>query len=158
MATNRGLTVREHERQQIEMPVEFVIDEDHRGQVRFSGASGAIDQHTVGGVTVDLSVGGLGFVAAQFLPRNTEGVVYIFEPGTPSRCIKDGAAGGPPRDQAFIEHPVKVRRVWMNVRDNTYSIGLAFVNPTPKLEEQVQRLVAMFHESRVEHAEVNRHA
>lgn len=150
MGPHRGLTVREHERQQIEMPVEFIICDEHRPQVRFSTSSSVIDQFGVGGLTVDLSAGGLGFVAKQFLPRHCEGMVRVFEPGLP-KCSFDGeSTSAREHAPAYIEHRAKVRRVRMNSRDGQYAIGLAFLNPTPKLEARVSELLSMMHQAVVE--------
>jgi c-di-GMP-binding flagellar brake protein YcgR len=144
MATQRGLTVREHERQRVEMPVEFVICDEHRTQVRFTTSSSAMEQFAVDGVTMDLSAGGLGFTSKQLVPRNCEGTVRVFAPTI--SCPVDGRLeqAAPPH----LEHRARVRRVWMNGRDGTYAIGLAFVDPTPQLERKVDELVHAMEQTR----------
>jgi len=142
MASQRGLTVRGSERQRIELPVQFVIADEHRAQVRFSTNSAALDEFAVSGVSFDLSVGGLGFSAVQFLPRHCEGTIRVMSHagGTPgSKNI--GAGDGKPAC-VRIEHRVKIRRVWMDTKNSMYSIGLAFVDPSPSLESEVRTLVS----------------
>ena len=146
MATQRGLTVRGSERQQIELPVEFVVAEEHRAQVRFSPNSSAQEQFAVSGVTFDLSAGGLGFRADQFLPRHCEGVIRVL---AEAPAAAGGRQFGKPAKQApaRLEHRAKVRRVWMNHTDGSYAIGLAFVNPTPALEGKALDLLREFEKS-----------
>jgi c-di-GMP-binding flagellar brake protein YcgR len=145
MATQRGLTVRGFERQRLELFVEFVIAEEHRAQVRFSPNSAATDQFGVSGTTFDLSAGGLGFSAAQFLPRHCEGTIRVLA-HSPIIGAGGQAKSAPTIDGApsRLEHRAKVRRVWMNNREGTYAIGLAFINPTPALEAKVNEMLNEF--------------
>lgn len=139
MASQRGLKVRGFERQLIELPIEFMIAEEHRAQVRFSSNSAAVDQFAISGVTFDVSVGGLGFRAAQLLPRHCEGVIRLMAPPGPSSASGSSYADQPA--PVRIECRAKVRRVWMNTKDHSFSIGLAFVNPTHALEADVESLL-----------------
>ena len=124
MSQTIGLKVRQHQRHEIELPVEFVVCEEHRNQVRFSASSGAVDHHTVRGRSIDVSPGGIGIVCRQFIPRMCEGSLRLLNP-TPVGTSSDGT---PILDVAF-EHRVKVRRVWMDGREPTYLVGLAFTDP-----------------------------
>jgi len=141
------------------MPVEFSVCPEHRSQVRFAPESSSMDEFGVEGITLDLSSGGLGFVARQFLPRHCEGIVRIFAPS-------QAPIEGRPHQPAVvrIEHRAKVRRVWMDTRDGSYSIGLAFLDPTPQLEGVVNDMLRdMNHQQNKNapsqaHGEETRHA
>ncbi len=80
MSSQSGLRVRQHHRREIELPVEFVIAEEYRDQLRFSSKSSAIDDHSLRGTSVDISPGGMGFTCRQFLPRQVEGSLRVFDP------------------------------------------------------------------------------
>ena len=69
MATNIGLSVRQHEREKIRLPIEFIVCDEHREQVRFSSSSSAGRPHVIKGMVTDISRGGLGFDSYLFLPR-----------------------------------------------------------------------------------------
>lgn len=124
MSLTRGLWVRQHQRWEIELPVEFVVCEEHRNQVRFSASSAAVDHHTVRGRSIDVSAGGMGIVCQQFIPRMCEGSLRVFDP-TPAGTKSDGT----PILEVAFEHRVKVRRVLMDGREPTYLVGLAFTDP-----------------------------
>lgn len=124
MSPKSGLRVRQHHRREIELPVEFVIDTEHRTQIRFSSSSSAIDAHSVRGTTVDISPGGVGFSSRQFLPRLCEGTLRVFDP-TPVGTRGDGS----PILEVAFEQRVKVRRVQMTSHEPTYFIGVSFIDP-----------------------------
>ncbi len=132
MSQTSGLTIRQHERREIELPVEFVVAEEHRQQVRFSSSSGADNQETVRGHSVDISVGGLGISSRHYLPRACPGVVRVYDPA---------ATGDGPDDSALLnvafEHRVKVRRAQMTSPEPTYFIGLSFIDPEPDVAERI---------------------
>jgi c-di-GMP-binding flagellar brake protein YcgR len=134
-----GLTIRQHERQSIELAVEVAVAEEHQQQVRFSPASGAAGCAIIRGTAVDISSGGMGLVLRQFLPRMCEGEVRIFSPTAVGRGA-DGAAVY----EAIFEHRVKVRRVYMTSHEPTYTAGLSFVDPEPGLEERVREVLAAY--------------
>jgi len=141
MAQISGLTVRQHARKEFDLAVEFVIAEHHQEQVRFSPISTAKDQHAVRGRAQDISTGGLGWVCEHFLPRMCRGTIRVFDP----RPVGTAPDGAPIYDVAF-EHQCIVRRVTMISHDPMYSIGMAFVDPEPNIEERVERLRAMVDE------------
>lgn len=132
MSQTSGLTVRQHERREIQLPVEFVVAEEHRQQVRLSSSSGAEDVHTFRGYSVDISVGGLGISCRHFVPRACQGLVRVYDPSS-AAARKEG---GGILNIAF-EHPVKVRRVQMTGNEPTYFIGLSFIDPEPDVEDRI---------------------
>ena len=124
MSRKSGLRVRQHQRRGIELPVEFVVCEEHRSQVKFSTSSSALDEHTIRGVSLDISPGGLGFSSGQFLPRSCEGTLRVFDPAP----VRSRADGSPVHEIAFAQR-VKVRRVRMIGPEPTYFIGVSFADP-----------------------------
>ena len=119
-----GLRVRQHHRREIELPVEFVVAEEYRDQLRFSSQSSAINDHSLRGTSVDISPGGMGFTCRQFLPRQCEGSLRVFDP----MPVGVRADGTPILEVAF-EQRVKVRRVQMTSHEPTYFIGVSFAEP-----------------------------
>ncbi len=124
MSRESGLRVRQHRRREIEFPVEFVIAEPHRAQVRYSSSSSAMNEYTVRGTSVDISPGGIGFICRQFVPRMTEGQLRVFDP-TPVAMRPDGT---PIHEVAFAQR-VKVRRIRMTSGKPTYFVGVSFADP-----------------------------
>ena len=127
MSEKSGLTVRQHVRQAIELPVAFEIEETHGEQVRFSARSEAVDRHLIRGASIDISPGGLGVSVCHFVPRNTVGTVRIIDPD----------AG---EDGVVFEHVVRVRRVQMTSREPTYFVGFSFVDPDSSLADRIASL------------------
>ncbi len=124
MSPKSGLRVRQHHRREIELPVEFVVDEEHHSQLRFSAQSDAVDAHCVRGTSVDISPGGMGFTCRQFLPRMCAGLLRVFDP------MPVGTRGdGSPILEVAFEQRVKVRRVQMTSHEPTYFIGVSFADP-----------------------------
>ncbi len=124
MSHESGLRVRQHKRREIELPIEFVVAEKHRGQVRFSASSPAAEQYTLRGTSLDISPGGMGFASALFLPRMCEGSLRVLDP-TPIGTRPDGSQV---HDVAFSQR-VKVRRVRMIGQEPTYFVGVSFADP-----------------------------
>ena len=124
MSSKSGLKVRQHRRREVELPVEFVVCEEHRSQVRFSASSSTPNDHTVRGGSVDISPGGMGFSTQHFVPRMCEGSLRVFDP-TPIGTRSDGA---PILEVAFARR-VKVRRVQMTGEEPTYFVGVSFTDP-----------------------------
>jgi c-di-GMP-binding flagellar brake protein YcgR len=137
MPRNTGLTVRQHEREDIDLSIEFVVADKHRPQVHFSSTSAAVDQHAVRGLASDLSSGGMGLELRQFLPRSCEGSVRVFDPHSVG-VKRDGT----PIHEVAFEHPVKVRRVIMLDHDPTYAVGVSFIDPAPDLQQKISDLLA----------------
>ena len=132
MSIRTGLTVRQHERREIELPVEFVVFDEHREQVRFSSTSNAEGQYTLTGHTVDISVGGLGVTCRQYLPRGCQGLIRVYDPN-PVGSRPDGSSV---LEVAF-EHRVKVRRAQMANVEPVYFIGLSFIDPDPEVAQRI---------------------
>ena len=124
MSSQSGLRVRQHHRREIELPVEFVIAPEHRSQVRFGTNSSAMDHHSLRGMSVDISPGGMGFTCQQFLPRMVEGSLRVFDP-MPVGARPDGT----PILEVAFEQRVKVRRVQMTSQEPRYFIGVSFADP-----------------------------
>jgi len=124
MSSQSGLWVRQHHRREIELSIEFVVAEEHRGQVRFSAQSSAIDDHTLRGTSIDISPGGMGFSCRQYLPRMCEGSLRVFDP----MPVGNRADGTPILEVAF-EQRVKVRRIHMTSHEPTYFVGVSFADP-----------------------------
>ncbi len=98
--------------------------QEYRDQLRFSAKSSAIDDHSLRGTSVDISPGGMGFTSRQFLPRQCEGLLRVFDP----MPVGMRADGTPILEVAF-EQRVKVRRVQMTSQEPTYFIGVSFADP-----------------------------
>ena len=138
MAKQSGLIIRQHEREELGLRVEFVVTEGHRKQVRFSAMSGASSSHVAAGTALDVSPGGMGIVCRLFVPRMCEGTVRVFHP-TP---VGKGSDGSDIYDVAF-EQEAKVRRVTLDSHEPTYALGLAFLDPDPTIGARVDSLLAM---------------
>ena len=138
MSQTSGLSIRRHARERVELPVQFVVDESHRPQVRFSSRSTAVDRHTIRGTATDLSRGGLGIECTLYVPRMCEGTVRIYDP-TPVGTGGDGL----PIYEIRFQHAVKVRRVSMASHDPTFAIGVAFIDAPPDIEQRVAELLEM---------------
>ncbi len=138
MAQARGLRIRQHERWEIELPVEFVVCDGHRLQVRFSSASSAMDDGALRGTSIDISPGGLALASRQFVPRSCEGVVRVFDT-TPVGTRGDGT----PILQLIFEQPAKVRRVRMLSHEPLYKVGLSFLDLDPQTEQKIAALQAL---------------
>ena len=138
MAQARGLRIRQHERWEIELPVEFVVCDEHRLQVRFSSVSSAVDDGGLRGTSIDISPGGLALASRQFVPRSCEGVVRVFET-TPVGTRGDGT----PILQLIFEQPAKVRRVRMLSHEPLYKVGLSFLDLDPQMEQKIAALQAL---------------
>jgi hypothetical protein len=124
MSSQSGLRVRQHHRREIELPVEFVIAEEHRDQVRFSANSSALDDHTLRGMSVDISPGGMGFTCSEFVPRMCEGHLRVFDPMPVGQRPE-----GTPILEVALEQRVKVCRVQMTSEEPVYFIGVSFADP-----------------------------
>lgn len=135
MNQDSGLTIRQHRRREIDLPIEFIVSDEHQSQVRFSAAAGTVDQHAVTGRSLDISPGGIGLTLSHFLPRMCEGVIRVFDP-KPVDVKRDGT---PVLDVAF-EHRAKVRRVQMTDPAPKYFVGVAFVDAEANLDEQLGAL------------------
>lgn len=125
-----GLTVRQHEREGIQVPVELNLAGPWAAQVRFSPSSNARTAHTIRGEAVDVSSGGMGLRCRHFVPRMCEAALRVFAPG------EDPGGQG----DVIFEQKIKVRRVTLIGREPTYALGVAFVDPTPDLDRRIDEL------------------
>ncbi len=124
MAQARGLRIRQHERFEIELPMQFIVCDEHRSQVRFSSVSSTVDDGVLQGTSIDISPGGMAFFCRQFLPRMCEGSLHVFDPA-PVGTRGDGT----PILQLVFEQRVKIRRVQMTSDEPTYVVGVSFGDP-----------------------------
>ncbi len=122
-----GLTVRQHERAGIQVPVEFDVCPEHRTQVRFSPQSAAPDHHVMHAMALDISPGGLGLESRNFLPRMCEGTVRIVDGG-----------------EILLEQRAKVRRVVLSRREPRYMIGISFINPPADIERRIATISSRY--------------
>lgn len=134
MSKISGLTVRQHEREGLQVPIEFIVCDEHRAQVQFSSSSSALGQYAVKGMAVDISPGGMGLELRQFVPRMCEGVVRVLLPSAIEIV-------GESNNEIVFEHRAKVRRIFLTGRDPVYTVGLAFVNPGPEVDAQIASLL-----------------
>jgi c-di-GMP-binding flagellar brake protein YcgR len=130
-----GLTVRQHEREGILVPVELIIGGASAAQVRLSPSSNARTAHTIRGEAVDISSGGMGLRCRHFVPRMCEGTLRVFAPST-NRTGDEGSGDG----ELMFEQQIKVRRVVLIGREPAYALGVAFVDPTPDLDRRIDEL------------------
>ncbi len=128
MKKTSGLTVRQHERAGIQVPMEFHLCNEHAAQVRLSAQSGAPDHHVLAAVAVDISPGGMGMECRHFLPRMCEGTIRV-------------TSGG----RTVLEQLAKVRRVYLTGREPKYQIGLSFIDPPEDIERIVRDLQDQFY-------------
>ena len=135
MAQSNGLTVRQHEREIIDLDLEFMISREHQDQVRYSSMSGAVSQHTVRGRVLDVSSGGMGMQLTQFVPRMCEGMIRVFNPN-PVGTKSDGS----PIHEVMFETRARVLRISMDDHAPTYSVGVAFCDPSPDIEQKIDML------------------
>jgi len=142
MSKTSGLTVRQHEREGIEVPIELVICEEHASQVRFSPGSSAAGEHGIRGMAVDISAGGMGLECRHFVPRMCEGLIRAFTPD-PLGIAGDGT----PILDVMFEHRVKVRRVYLIGREPLYALGVAFVDPQSDIDQRISALLKRIHAS-----------
>ena len=144
MSRESGLRVRQHRRREIELPVEFVVTEAHREQVRYSSSSSAVNEYTVRGTSVDISPGGMGFICRQLVPRMCEGSLRVFDP-SPVATRPDGT---PIHEVAFAQR-VKVRRIRMTSSKPTYFIGVSFADPEHVDPDIANRMMLLKRQSEV---------
>jgi c-di-GMP-binding flagellar brake protein YcgR len=140
MMQTSGLTVRQFQREAVELDAEFIVAEEHRDQVRFSPMSGAAEPYMTRGRIVDISAGGMGLLCEQFVPRMCQGVVRVTDP----RVTAMTAAGVPGPGPAF-EHRVVVRRASLSGPELHYSLGVAFVDPEPGIDDRIAMLLRWIH-------------
>lgn len=136
MQTGYQLTTRQYERLDIDLPVELVIATIHRDQVSFSSKAESMNDHTVACRTADISPGGFGLIARQFIPGMTQGRICVY---SPSAIEADSL-----HRERLLEAIVSVRRVYMTGDPQAYFIGVNFVSPCQELEAAMKRIVDEF--------------
>lgn len=135
MSQARGLRIRQHERREIELPVQFIVCDEHSLQVRFSSVSSAMDGGVLQGTSIDISSGGLALATHQFVPRRCEGIVRVFEPASA------GTRGdATPNLRPILEQRAKVRRTRMLGHEPLYKIGLSFLEFGPDFDQKIAML------------------
>lgn len=132
MSEARGLRIRQHERCEIELPVQFIVCDEHSSQVRFSSVSSAVNDGLLQGTSIDISSGGLALASRQFVPRSCEGIVRVFEPA-PAETVGDAT----PNLRPVFEQRAKVRRTRMVSHEPLYKIGLSFIDFCPDFEQKI---------------------
>lgn len=135
MSQTSGLTVRQHEREGINVPIEFVVDPAHASQVRFSSSSSAAGPTMLRGIAQDISSGGMGLLCKQYLPRMCEGLVRVFAP-----VVGQTQDDGTPAVELILEQHAKVRRVTLVDREPLFSVGVAFIDPHPGIDGKITEL------------------
>jgi len=143
MIETSGLTVRQHERQEVAFPIELDIVPEHRAQVTFSASSGVSRPHIVEGETVDVSSGGAGLSVRRFVPRGTRALLSILDPVAVS-ARDDGS----PIRTALFRNEVRVRRVSLSGHEPTYFLGVSFVGDMDDFDSRIANLIARLAESR----------
>ena len=139
-----GLRVRQHKRSDIDLPVEFVVAERDRPQVRFSASSPAESESVIRGISIDISPGGMGFNSEVYLPRGCEGSLRVLDP-LPTGQRPDGTT----LYEVFFSQRVKVRRVRM-IEGGAFFIGVSFAEPEqvdPDITNRMMLLKRHFDES-----------
>ena len=133
-----GLTIRQYSREAVELPIEFIVSDEHTTQVRLSSTGSATHEQAITGFAVDISSGGMGLVTDHYLPRMCKGIVRVFSPGSNARS-EDAALR-----KVVFEHLVKVRRTSMSSHDPTYLVGVSFLQPEADLAQQIERIKTTF--------------
>ena len=121
-----GLTVRRFERHELALPIKVSIDETGPVAVKLSRSSGAMGAFYA--LLSDVGQGGLGVESPHFLPRQTTLRVRLYA---------DNSVGLPEFDAR-----VRVMRSRMSSREPRYALGCSFVDPTPKLQQAVEDVLA----------------
>jgi hypothetical protein len=122
-----SLIVRKHSRLDVSLRCKVAIDEEHKSLVRFTSAGhgGWIDADVV-----DLSAGGLAFIAGVFIPKRCRVNVRIL-----------------PADEAIeplLEISIRVQRVQMTDRRPAYLIGGSFDRASAEHIAQIEALIQQF--------------
>jgi c-di-GMP-binding flagellar brake protein YcgR len=132
-----GLSVRQFERVEASLPVEFRIAEQWHHQVAFSASSGVPDRHALTGASIDLSPGGAGLRLPKFLPRRCRGILRFH-----GLEITGVDRHGDPRREVIFEHPVSVRRVTLIDHEPTYFVGVSFVDQAEDFNRRIGEVLA----------------
>lgn len=127
MDTKSGLTVRQTVRYELKLRAVLEIASEHSGQVRMS-VGGVARTEGIDLKTVDFSEGGIGLMSDIFLPRGCLARVKVFE-------------GEGQEETVVLDARVRIRRVIMTDPKPTYFLGTAFVDPGPRLQQQLERLI-----------------
>lgn len=127
MEQSDALIVRKHSRLDVSLRCKVAIDDEHKALVRFTSAGhgGWIDADVV-----DLSGGGLAFMAGVFIPKRCRVNVRIM-------AAEEALA-------PLVEVSIRVQRVQMTDRRPAYLIGGAFDRATPEQLAQIERLIQQF--------------
>ena len=127
MAAVSGLTVRRYERHEVGLRAVLSLTGSSCHAIRFSATS-ETDAQAIEATLVDIGDGGLGVRASVMLPRGATMRVKVERLDTPGSMLFDAE--------------VRLQRIVMKGREPTYLLGMAFVNQTPNLAQQVADLRA----------------
>ncbi len=127
MEQSEALIVRRHSRLDVSLRCKVAIDDEHKALVRFTSAGhgGWIDADVI-----DLSAGGLAFIAGVFIPKRCRVNVRIVS-------VEDALA-------PLVELAIRVQRVQMTDRRPAYLIGGAFDRASAEQIAQIEGLIQQF--------------
>lgn len=132
VAESGGFVVRRSRRHDVSLPVQITVASEHAPLVRLTSASPGRDGMIEADV-VDLSSGGLAFVASMWLPRKCKLQFQAFAPGK--------------RDHVVLAGRMIVQRLTMVDRRPGYLIGTSFEQPMdPGFASQLDALLRSFGE------------
>lgn len=131
MSSYQGLTVRHHDRHELDVPAELIIAPEHVEQVRFTGVSaGAVNATTLSVKVRDMSRGGVGLESPIYLPRMTKAVVRMW-------------LGSADSAQQCVERLVRVRRCLMASESPSYMLGTQFISREGEEESELEELLRL---------------
>jgi hypothetical protein len=79
----------------------------------------------------------MGLRCNHFVPRMCEARLRVFSPGQTRTADEPNNEG-----DLMFEQAIKIRRVTLISREPTYSLGVAFIDPTPDLDRRIDELFA----------------
>jgi PilZ domain len=136
MSNYQGLTVRHHDRHELDLKAELVIDPAHVEQVRFTATHAAVVNAATIQVRVrDVSRGGVGVESPIYLPRMTKATVRLFLDDP----LQAGNAGTP------LQRTVRICRCAMINESPAYLLGTQFIAQDGETEADLERLLILAH-------------
>ena len=125
--TDSGLIVRRSVRFEISLPARMRVAAHHADALSF--AKGVCDEDRWIDVNIiDFAEGGLGFMAEVFVPRQVDLEIQV-----PSQ---EGS-----EKQIYLSCQIRVQRVQMTDRRPGYKVGGEFINLTPEVESQIEKML-----------------
>ncbi len=133
MSNYQGLTVRHHDRHELDLKAELVIDPEHVEQVCFTSSHAAVVNATTIQVRVrDVSRGGIGVESPIYLPRMVKATV---------RLLLDGTS----QPEGPLQRTIRVRRCSMVNESPAYLLGTQFIAQDGETEADLERLLTLAH-------------